>query len=1169
MCGYGAHQDRARPAMTMQFRVLGGLAAVQDDDVVDLGGPKQRAVLATLLAEPGRAVPPQRMVDQVWGDEPPPSAETSLQAYISNLRRVLEPGRKPREAPRVLVTQPGGYALLVDRGDVDLTVFEDLAADGHDLLRRGDPMAAVASLDAALSQWGGPPLPELTGVPWADEVAARLGQIRAQALEDRFDAGLAAGEHDVLVPRIESAIADEPFREHLRAQLALALYRSGRQRDALASLHEARRVLVDEVGIEPGPELRRLEAEILDQSPTLDAPPAVERPAGAPLVSRRAQPSEQAQAEPSLDFDDERPFIGRGGELDLLLDAYRRAASGAGRPVVVCGEPGIGKTRLVEELTARVPDAVVAWGRCPESAAQAAFWPCIQIGRQLEGADALDGDLVAELLPDDDVQPSDDPTAERFALHLSIARILATAKRPLVLVVDDLHWADPASLRVIEFVASELRNTRTLLVVTTRPTPPGAPSALVDCLGELARQPGSARLDLAGLSEREVEHWMSGRARQPAHPAVASFVYDRTDGNPFFVGEIVELLAGEGRLGDAEVAGRGLTVPAGVQDVIRRRIGRLPAASQQLLTSASIVGRTFDVDVLAEVTGSSALEVLDGLEPGLLAGIVEETDLPGRFQFSHALMSDALASEVSPARRARLPATIAPALASLRAADLDSHLAELAHHAFEGAAAGTATQAYEWTVRSARQSATRLAFEDAAHGWELALHALDLARPGDREERFDVLFELAQVNLGVDDVAAAYRALVSAIDLALELGDHERLARAAAAANVEGLWFAGEIGLSSVDIAGALERALAALPPEPSVPRALALGALVENAYWYRPVAELDQLSAEAVEMARATGDRAALGRSLHKRNQALWRAGTFDQRAAAASELLDLVESAPAPPEIEAIARFGAGSVSWELGEVAAAESQVRRAREIAGRLNSPALITQLDFFQATIHIWFGRLHAAEALVDTTYDLYRRTRRWQADTFRAGFMVGIWMEQDRADDVVSVAPMILDSPYRPWFGEALALVLFELGRPDEASEIISGGLPPMVDSWLALGVLGASAHNRVSLGDRQAAEQLREQLGPLVGRLACVGTGTAFGDIAYALARVDDFLGDHRAARRHADLSVEVTGRAGQGPWLARSLLFRAELTGDEADRERAKTIIDHLDLTLLRQRL
>ena len=197
--------------------------------------------------------------------------------------------------------------------------------------------------------------------------------------------------------------------------------------------------------------------------------------------------------------------------------------------------------------------------------------------------------------------------------------------------------------------------------------------------------------------------------------------------------------------------------------------------------------------MLAAVSQATVLDVLDGLEPALQAGLVRETDLPGRVQFSHALVADTLAAELSPGRRARLHAAVARALADLRAGDRRAHLAEMAHHALEGAAAGTAGEAVEWSVQAARDASSRLALEDATTWWAHALTALDQARPGDRPARLDLLLELARAHRDADAVEASYRAVVDAIDLAIELDDLEAVGGPRPVANVEGLWIAGEV----------------------------------------------------------------------------------------------------------------------------------------------------------------------------------------------------------------------------------------------------------------------------------------------------------------------------------------------------------------------------------------
>jgi DNA-binding SARP family transcriptional activator len=1150
---------------TVEFCLLDGLVVRDGHEAIDLGGPKQRAVLAVLLLEAGRPVPADRLIDLVWGDDPPRRAESSLQAYVSNLRRALEPDRRPREEPRVLVTRPGGYALDVPRAAVDVHRFQDLAARGHAQLAPSTTDAAAnaaVTLDAALALWRGPLLPELGGEPWVTEAAERLREVHARAVEDRVDAGLLLGEHAELLGTLAEAVAAEPYRERFRAQLALALYRCGRQRESLAAIDEARAALA-EVGLEPSRAVRQLEQDLLDQAPNLDAPG---RP--APGADRTTTPASPA---PPDDGHGSRTFVGREHELAVLVDALDASRAGRGRAVVVSGEPGIGKTRLVEELATRADGAVVAWARCPESAAQAAYWPCIQIGRQLEAAGVVSPDLVAGLLPDEALPP-DDPMADRMALLAASAKVLTSATRPLVIVVDDLQWADPASLRVIEFLAGELQRTSTLLVVTVRPIGTDgldASGPLIDCLGELARAPGAARLDLAGLPAVAVERWLATRSGVP-DAAVAELVHDRTGGNPFFIGEVVELLASEGRLTDVQAASRGPAVPAAVHDVVRRRVGRLAPDSQQLLTAASVIGRTFDVDVLGAVAGLGPVEVLDALDPALESGLVTEHDKPGRFQFAHALVAEALTEELNAVRRARLHAATVAALVRLRGTELDEDVAALAHHAYEGAAAGIAEDAYTWSVAAARLASSRLAHEDAAQHWSRAARALEMARPLDVRSRHEALLEAGLALLRVDAVAEAYEPLVEALELALGTGDPDMIATPAAAMNIEGLWTAGEISASgtTVGVVDVLQRAAAALADHPGAGRALTLGALAENGYWQLSVDELDDITLEALAEARAQADRDVLARTLHKRNQAMWRAATLPQRKEAVAEVLDLVGSGRPSPDLEAMTLFSAASVAWEEGDVATALARVRQARGLADRTGTPALVTQLAFFDVSILQGLGEVERADALIDATYDLYRRTRRWAADPFRAGYKMVGWLEMDRLDLIQEVADALMESAYGPMFGECLAFAFGELGELERATEITPPE-PLLVDSWAFLGVAAATVHNRIGLGDLRGADQAGAMLAPYAGRLATVGTGPAFGDVHLALGRLAHAHGDDATALAHIDASVEALARGGLVPWHVRALLHRHELTADPADLERAASALATRELPHLERRL
>ncbi|HET6664501.1 MAG TPA: BTAD domain-containing putative transcriptional regulator, partial [Acidimicrobiales bacterium] len=341
--------DLPAPGRPLTFRVLGPLAVDLDGAPVPVGGPKEQQVLALLLCRAGTAVPVDVLVDELWPDVPPRTAERTVHAYIARLRKAL-PGGKD-----LLTTVGRGYRLAADPMQLDATRFEAQARTGRERLTDGDAAGAVASLASALGEWTGPAYGEFLESPACAAEAERLAGLRLTALEDRIEAELATGAAAELVGELESLVRDHPFRERLWGHLLLALYRAGRQRDALDAYQRARSVLVDELGIEPGPELRRLEAAILDQDASLDrtsrAAPAP--PPGFPLLLEAVGPA----------------FLGRGAELDRLRGMWAEAVDGHGAFVSILGPEGMGKTRLVAEIAREASDGggAVLYGRCDHS----------------------------------------------------------------------------------------------------------------------------------------------------------------------------------------------------------------------------------------------------------------------------------------------------------------------------------------------------------------------------------------------------------------------------------------------------------------------------------------------------------------------------------------------------------------------------------------------------------------------------------------------------------------------------------------------------------------------------------------------------------------------------------------------------------------------------------
>jgi DNA-binding SARP family transcriptional activator len=1198
---------------TLEVRVLGGLEATLDGAPVELGARKQRAVFAVLALEADRIVSDDRLIDLLWGDDQP-KATASLRSYVSNLRRALEPDRRPRDPARLLLTQGPGYRLAIAPDAVDAHRFEALAGTVRSRLLADDPSGALDVAADALALWAGPPLPELADERFVVDAAGRLETARVGVLEAVAEARLALGDHLGATEAIEPVASAHPLRERPRALLALALYRAGRQADALRALADARRVLADAAGLDPGPELRKLEADILEQAPSLDwvpprvaatvtAPPIAtgpaapalggavltppnpsapaDRPVGGLSIGERSPaggagsgPGHPAPAggagggpgHPAPAGDDGvaitgatvggLPLLGRDRELEALERALAAAVAGRGGAAALIGEAGIGKTRLVEELAARARDmgAAVAWARCPESGAMPSYWPAVQLAEQLREV----GLLEARLNPPPELADRAAADAARFAIDRAVLAAMRSMSVPLMLVIDDVHWADPDSLRLLEHVAADLGQTRTLVVITTRPVGPDAPEALVDCLAEVARA-GGLQLVLGGLERAAVADWLAfaGGGDAPAREIVEA-LHERTEGNPLFLHELVELLATEGRLGthaDATVP----TVPPGVQFVVRRRVSRLPSSTQRLLSVASVVGRCFDVAVLADVAGDSALATLELLEPALAAGLVQP-DGAG-FRFSHALVADALSAEVNPARRAHIHAATASALDARPPAVADAGAALVAHHALAGAVAGTAELAVEASRRAARHAAARLAHEDAAGHWDRVAAALELARPDDLAARAEAHLEAGSARLWVDLIDPGKASILRAIELAGRAGDQRLMARAAAQLALPSIWPQQEYGVTDPDVVDALERVLAALPEEWGAERAETRSALALALAYHADTEHFWEVSRQAVAEAEATGDPGVIARVLVSHLYSLWRATALEERIEVAGRVVDLVEDHGLHPALAVVGRYHLALAEQEAADLDTAQRTIDASWAVIDRAGGTNR-AQMLWTQAGMHVARGRYDEAARLGQEAYELYRRTRGHQTELIAMVCTLAVAVDRGGLEELLdTLDEMSADiGGYGRGFTEIFAMVLCEVGRLDEARAVVA----PFVDvtdnpdDWTWCWIMAAAAHVRADLGDAPACAELAAVLEPYRGRWVTPGSGTgSFGLVDLALARALATAGDADGARKAFATAVAGHEALRTPAWLARALAHQAVFlasTGDADDRAAAE---------------
>ena len=756
----------------MEFRILGLLEVVDGERLIELRGRKLRAVLAMLLVSPNEAVSVDRLADGLWGEDHPGSAANMVQGYVSQLRKFL--------GAELIRTRSPGYVLAAEPDSIDASRFERLVRLGRAELAEGRPGAAADVLGEALALWRGEALADFAFEPFAQPEIVRLSELRVAALEEHAEAELMSGRHAQVATSLRSLVDAHPLRERMWGQLITALYRSGRQAEALRAFGEVRRRLAEELGIEPGSALKSLERDVLLQNAALDWAPVSPTPA----MPRTRQPIDHSPdltdqgtlaiptdvAASEVNVAERNPgalLVGRGKQVRHLESAFAETVRGAGRVVLVAGEPGIGKTRLAEELVARTSaSADVAWGRCSEREGAPAFWPWMQVvdhlsannaGDRIRAALGGDAAVVAQIVPEvRELVPGLgppvplEPDAARFRLYDSLAAFLCrlAAGHPLVIVLDDLQWADPPSLQVLGHLAGRIAQTRVLVLATYRDVDPVVGPPLSETLADLARQRVTSRLSLTGLAPADVGRFIASTTGVDPSAALVATVHDRTEGNPF-VGELVQLVqvTGASTVAGPDEAWKG-TVPLAVRDVIRRRVSRLPAPTAALLGMAAVAGREVDLEVLTRVSDLSRPAVLDALEPALDARVVVETPASrGHYRFSHALVNETLYEGIGAVRRARLHRRVGEALEELHGPNDEIHLGVLAHHFFHAVPASDTEKGYAYALRASEWAQARLAYEQAHEQLRRALElvAADPDGPDRQRRELEVVLRLASL----------------------------------------------------------------------------------------------------------------------------------------------------------------------------------------------------------------------------------------------------------------------------------------------------------------------------------------------------------------------------------------------------------------------------------------
>ncbi len=1153
----------------MEFSILGPFEVSVDGEAIDLGKGKEKALLALLLLHAERVVPIDRLVDELWGERVPGSARKMVQIFVSQLRRQLPEG--------LLQTRAPGYGLVLGEHGLDLRRFEQMAAEGRDALRQGRVEEAAETLRGALTLWRGPALAEFVE-PFAEVEGPRLAEQQLGCLEDRIDADLLLGRHHELVGELDALVRRQPLRERLRSQLMLALYRAGRHAEALESYQSFRRQLDRELGIEPSADLKRVERLILLQDQALAMPQASAAPAISPSADRRTPrrlPERLMQAAAG-------DFVGRSEELDRLAGLLEQAAAGDGAFVVIAGEGGIGKTRLVAELATRARDVVVLYGRCDEDEVTP-FGPWVELlTRRL--AETPDDELEASLsdqasslvrlipelgsrLPAPAAEAHGDPEGERHRLFAAVTTLVErlAARKPLLLVLDDLHWADRSSLRLLRQLAASETLGRVLIVGTYRDTELPDRHPLVETLASLERDRPAVRVSLRGLDTSELTTLVTAWRGIELPAETIGAIQREAGGNPFFMKQLVQHLE-ELRELQAPPPGRGFSIPAGLRDVIVKRVARLPGEAGRILKIAALISREFELGLLQPVAGLPEEQLLDLLDAAVQAGIlVEVADSPGRYSFAHDLLRTTLEQELTATRRAHLHAQIGEAIEREHRDDLDRHADELARH-FAAAGAAEAERALVYSLRASEQATARLAYDEAAAYITTALSLREREPRRDDRERAELLALLGTAQTRAGDHAAARAAFHEAAELSAAAGAWPLLAHTVlgygGGAGFGGVW----VTFAAVDeeLVRLLELALAACPAGDSHERVRLLGRLAQALYWSPEAERALMLSEEALTIARRLGDPAALAYALDSRHVVLWGPDHLDECRALADEMLQLGRELGDPDiQLEALAWLITDALERDPIEVV--DEFIAEHARIAAELRQPYHLWYTEVTRAMRAHLDGRFDEAAELCEKAYAYGRQSH--TANALQVYFVQTLFLRLDlgTVDELIEqLQDYVVASPLAAWRA-GLALGLAGLERREEALEQVArfaeGGVGAVRRDCVWMASMTFVGLTVAHLDDATYADELYALLLPFADRNCVVGGAVlCLGPVSAVLGMLARTGGRPDAALAHFADALERSDALHSPPLVARTQVEAAKahlLRGGEDDVSAAERLL------------
>jgi class 3 adenylate cyclase/tetratricopeptide (TPR) repeat protein len=885
-----------------------------------------------------------------------------------------------------------------------------------------------------------------------------------------------------------------------------------------------------------------------------------------------------------------RPFVGVvGRETDLasIGEAFKRVAAGGGREVIlISGEAGLGKTTLAAEAARSVIDsgACVLFGHCEEDVAAPYQLFGEALGHYVTNApeDALrahlesHGSELARLvpalvsrIPDLPKSKATDSDSERYLLFAAVVGLLTqvSGEHPVVLVLDDLQWADRGSLQLLNHLVSFQLPIQVLVLATYRDSELSHASALVETLGSLRRQIGVSRIDLSGLDDSGVVTLMeaaSGQTLEDAEVDLAHAIHRETDGNPFFVIEVLRHLTETGAIVQDDT-GRWVpsellheaSLPDGVREVIGARVVRLGKRAEEVLAVASVVGRDFDFDLVVTAARATDEEVLQILDASAAAALVRELDSPpGRYSFSHSLIQRTVYEDLGPTRRARVHRRVAEALEDLCGGRPGNRVGELARHWFSATQTQDVDKALQYSRQAADVALASLAPEDALHYYLQALDLLMQIRDPDPIVEMDLKIGIGTTQRQVGDPAFA-QTLLDVGRLAADRGDTERLVRALTA-NDRGL--VSSVTSVNTDKVELLQRALDQLP-EGHPDRPLLLATLCSEIAFETSLEDRLALAELACAAAEAGGDNATVVRVLNQVSLPCRAPQFLDLSLARSADALARAEGI-GDPLLLFIAAAARIPIAINAGDIEEVDRCLAISDELVKRLGQPTFAWGHTFLSATRAQIAGEVDRVEQLANTALQI--GTESGEADAFLifgSQFMVANWQRGTMGTLIPLIGQAIADNPGVPGLPAALAVAHLEQGLNDEAQHLLERALEsfaaPNDGAWLTETTMFAEV--AVECGASRAATLLFEALEPWANQFSAIGI-TAEGPVSHYLGGLTTVLARYDEADRFFSDSTESCARTGATYFGARTDLWRGRMLterGGPGDLEKAQHLL------------